>query len=164
MRVRNERGRSGVWIHPVDLAIIILVVVIGYRLIIPNLSGPAQGWPRDVTVGLVVKNIPPYLAESIKLGQDVYREGAETCLGRVTVKRALPAELILERDGKVVLAQAPRNLDLHLELNGKARVATGPGRIGVLLGKTPIRVGDPVRAHTLYAAFTAEVESLRLNP
>ena len=164
MRIRDEQGRICGWIRPVDLAIIILVAVIGYRLVIPNLSGPAQGRLRNVTVGLTVKNIPPYLAESIKQGQHVYRDGSETNMGRVMKKKELPAELVLERDGKVILVQAPRNLDLHLELSGRARVATGPGRVGVLLGKTPIRIGDPVRAHTLYAAFAAEVEPLRLNP
>lgn len=164
MRLWDEHGRIGGWIHPVDLAIIMLVAVIGLRMIIPVFSGSVRSQPRDVTVSLMIKNIPPYLAESIKLGQNVYRDGSEAFIGRVAIKRALPAELILERDGKVILAQAPRNLDLHLELRGQARVATGPGRIGVLLGKTPIRVGDPLRAHTLYTAFVAEVESLKLNP
>lgn len=164
MRIWDEHGRIGGWIHPLDLAIIILLLVIGYRLAIPYLSGPIRSRPRNVTAGLVVKNIPPYLAGSIRLGDKLFRDGSEGYLGRFTGKKAFPAELILERDDKVILVQAPRNLDLHLELRGQAQVATGSGSTGVFLGKRTIRVGDVIRVHTLYAAFAAEVESLKLTP
>ena len=119
---------------------------------------------NPVEVGLIVNNVPPYLAKSLLVGQDLFQDTTDNYLGKIYLKRAVPAELLLNVDGKLALVAAPRNLDLRLVIRRKARIIVGPAHTGVYFGRQALRVGDAIRAHTRYSSIRATVESLKVNP
>ncbi|HEY8463696.1 MAG TPA: hypothetical protein VIM29_06725, partial [Bacillota bacterium] len=132
------------------------------RVFLLYLPQPAKYQEVQVTVGLLARDIPPYLAVSIRVGQDLFQDGTNAYLGKITAKATVPAEVVLPAGDKLLLCRSPRNLDLRLTLRRSGRLRSGPAR-ALLLGKLAIRVGDRIQAHSLYTSLVGEVESLRFR-
>jgi len=163
MKLLDQRGRIFGIINLLDLLLIVGLFFLGWRTI-------NQVQPRAqveeviiVTYGLLVRNVPPYLAESITAGQELYQIKQQAYLGKVVVKEVTPAELILQQTEKLVVLLSPVNLDLRLKMRRTGKVITGAAGSGIYLGKIPIRVGERVSAQTRYTTLQAEVEYLRIK-
>ncbi|HYH02205.1 MAG TPA: DUF4330 family protein [Bacillota bacterium] len=159
----DREGRLFGLINPVDLVVVILLVVVGWRIFTLYLPRPAQYRKVQVTIGVVIRNVPPYIADSIMMGQDMFRDRDHSYLGKITAKTASPAELILADHGKLWISHSPQNLDVRLILRRTGRIRTGPARAAVLLGKAVIRIGDRVKSHTLYTSVVCDIVSLHLK-
>ncbi len=160
----DDHGKLFGLINPVDLILLLLVMALGIRLLSDYRPAPLDLKTRPVTIGLLARNLPPYIASSISVGQDLFQDGPNAYLGKVIRKTVQPAEVLLQKDGQLVLVKAPQNIDLRLELRRQSgRVVTGPARAGIYLGKLAVRVGDRLACHTLYTRFRAEIDSLRVN-
>lgn len=150
-------------INPVDLVVILLLVALGIKIFSDYRPAPLDFNEHPITVRLLIHNVPPSVVDSLSVGQDLFEDGRDAYLGKIYLKNSQPAELLIQDQGRLIMAQSPRNFDLTLEVKRKGRIVTGPAHIGVYLGKLAIRVGDQVKAHTLYTSITGEVESLRVK-
>ncbi len=150
-------------INPLDLAILLMLMLLGIKIISDYRPEPLKLKQNQVTFGLLVKNAPPYLVESIAVGQDLFLNEYHVYLGKIFAKQAEPAEVMLETGGRVILAKSPRNLDLRLKLKRDGRIVAGPSRSGVYFGKLAVRVGNRLKAHTMYASINGEIEYLRIK-
>ncbi|TCL69982.1 uncharacterized protein DUF4330 [Hydrogenispora ethanolica] len=160
----DEHGKLFGLINPVDLFVLILVLALGIRLLSQYRPAPLELRKRPVAMGLLAQDLPPYVAQSIAVGQDLFQDGTNAYLGKVIRKTVQPAEILVQKDGQLLLVKAPRNVDLRLELRRQSgRVVTGPAHTGIYLGKLAVRVGNRLNCHTLYTRLRLEVESVRVN-
>lgn len=150
-------------INPLDLGVLLILTVLGIKIISDYRPEPLQLKLNPITYGVLLKNAPPYLVESIAVGQDLFLDEYHVYLGKIMAKKAQPAELIIETGGRMVTAVSPRNFDLRLEIKQSGRIIAGPSRSGVYFGKFPIRVGQRIKAHTMYTSIDGEVEYLRIK-
>lgn len=151
-------------INPWDLGIILILTVLGIKIISDYRPEPLKLRENPVSYGLLVRDAPPYLAESIAVGQDLFLDGPHVYLGKITAKRVQPAEILVDAGGRVLATTAPRNVDLRLELKREGRIIAGPSRSGVYFGNFPLRVGGRLKAYTMYASIDGEIEYLRIKP
>lgn len=135
-------------INPVDLVILMILLVLGVKIISDYRPEPLKLKENSVTYGLLVRNAPMYLVESIAVGEDLFYDQRHIYLGKILVKKYQPAA---------------RNFDLRLELRRNGRIIAGPSRSGVYFGKLPVRVGDRLKAHTMYTSIDGEIEYLRIK-
>lgn len=140
-----------------------LLFLLGIKVISDYRPEPLKLKETPVVFGLLVKDIPNSLAESIAVGQDLFLDDYHVYLGKIYQKKIQPAEIMIESGGKLILTASPRNFDLRLEIKRNGRIVTGPSRSGVYFGKLPVRVGDRLRVHTMYTSFQGEIEYLRLQ-
>lgn len=145
----------------IDLAIFLVAAALIWRVVALYWPQPARYRKVEVTTGLIIRNVPPYIADSLEVGQDLFQDATAAYLGKVIAKTVAPAELILTEDGQLLLRRSPRNLDLRLKLQRVGRIRSGPAHAAVLLGKLTVRIGEPIRAHSLYTSLKGEVETLR---
>lgn len=162
MKRLNDQGKILGLITPLDLAIIIVIVLIGVKIIGDYRPIAPKQKERQVTIEVLIRDAPPYLAESLAVGQDLFDDATGAYMGKIRAIRSQPAQLILPGNGELRLVKSPRNLDLRLELNKqRGRIETGLSGSGVYLGKIAARVGNPVRAHTRYTAINGEIIFVR---
>jgi hypothetical protein len=159
----DEHGKFLGLINPIDLAVIIILFALGIKVFSDYRPAPLNYKENQITVGLLVKDIPFYLVDSITTGQDVFLDSSNAYLGKIKVTRVEPAELLLESNGAILPIKSPRNLDLRLTIKNRGRIIMGPAHSGVYLGKFAVRVGDHVKAHTLYSSIRGEIEYLKVN-
>jgi hypothetical protein len=164
MKLLNDQGKILGLITPLDLALIVVIALIGAKIIGVYRPISPKHKERQVTVGIIIRDASPYLAESLVVGQDLFDDATGAYLGKIRVIRSEPAELLLTGNGEIRLAKSPRNLDLRLEISKqRGRIETGLARSGVYLGKIAARVGNPVRAHTRYTAISGEIIWVRIH-
>lgn len=164
MRKRwNEGGRLWGLINPIDLGVTVLLIVAVWRLFAVYLPPTRQIQTVEVTVGLLIRNVPAHVSQSIAVGQDLFLDSTESYLGKISAKQAQPAEWLVRKDGQLAIDHAPGKFDLFLKLRRRGRIITGSARSGIFLGKLAVRIGERLRTHTLYTAVTGEVASLRLK-
>lgn len=158
----DERGKLWGWLHPLDLAIILVIFLVGIKVVIDYRPAPLQEKSNLITLGLLVSDIPPYLVESLAVGQDLFQDRTRAYLGKIRTITTQPAELILQKAGELRIVQSPRNRDLRLELQRKGAVFKGDSKYGVYLGKLAVRVGDSLDCGTLYTSLRAKIEYLKV--
>lgn len=158
----DERGKLFGLIHLLDLAVILIIFIVGIKILADYRPAPLRLRPRIVTVGLLVSDVPPYLAASLAVGQDLFQERTHAYLGKIMAITTQPAELLLEKAGELSSVQSPRNLDLRLELQRNGEVFTGDSKYGVYLGKLAVRVGDSLNCGTLYTSLRGKIEYLKV--
>mgnify|MGYP000897553885 FL=1 len=159
----DDQGKLFGLINPVDLVILMILLVLGIKVISDYRPEPLKLRENPVTYGLLVRDAPPYLAESIGVGQDLFLDQHHVYLGKIMVKKVQPAEILINAGGRVLATTSPRNFDLRIELKRGGRIIAGPSRSGVYFGKFPLRVGERLKVHTMYASITGEVEYLRIK-
>jgi Domain of unknown function (DUF4330) len=159
----DERGKLFGLINLLDLAVILILVALGIKIFSDYRPAPLEFKENRITVGLLVKNVPRYLAKSVASGQDVFQDGSSAYLGKIKTTGITPAELLREFDGRILLIKSPYRVDLRLKLSNRGRIIMGPARSGVYLGKLAIRVGDQLRIHTLYTSMNGEIEYLKVK-
>ncbi len=159
----DEQGRFFGLINLLDLIVIMLLFILGIKILADYRPAPLDLKKTPVTIGLLIRDIPPYLVNSIAVGQDLFADGSNAYLGKIYTVKAISAEIILKNNDRLMISQSPINLDLRLMLKNKARIVTGPARTGVYLGKLAVRVGDKLRAHTLYSSISGEIEYLKVK-
>jgi hypothetical protein len=158
MKLLNDQGKILGFIAPLDLAVIIVIVLIGLKIIGNYRPIPLKQKERQVAFGVLLRDTSPYVAQSLAVGQDLFDDATDAYLGKIRIIRSKPAELLLPYQGEIRLAKSPRNLDIRLELSKqKGRIETGLARSGVYLGKIAARVGTPIRAHTRYTVVQGEI-------
>lgn len=151
-------------IAPLDLVVIIIIILIGAKIIGLYRPNTPKVKERPVIYGILIRDAPPYLADSLVVGQDLFDDNTHSYLGKIRAIHRQPAELLLPYQGEMRLAMSPRNLDIRLELSRKkGRIETGPGKSGVYLGKIAVRAGTPIRAHTRYTMVQGEVIDVRFG-
>jgi len=163
MRLWDEKGKVFGLINPVDLLVILIIFAVGVKVLWEFRPAPFKLRENRVTVGLLIKNVPVYLGRSITVGQDLFLDGADTYLGKIRRKQTEPAVLLLQKDGELLLGRSPRDQDLRLEIGRSGEVLTGPGKNGIYLGRLAVRVGDSLRAHTLYTSIKTEIEYIKVK-
>ena len=164
MKLLDDQGKIFGLINPLDLAIIIVIVLIGAKVVWNYRPVSPKQKERPVTIGLLVRNVPPYIAESLAIGQDLFDDVSEAYLGKIHTISAQPAELLLPANGRVIVARSPRNLDIRLGLTKmRSRIETGLARSGVYLGKIAARVGNRFQLHTRYTSITGEIILVKIN-
>lgn len=163
MKRKFWEGDGKLWgqVNWIDVAIAMVAVALIWRVGALFWPQPAQYRRVTVTTGLLVPNVPPYIAASITEGQDLFQHSTEAYLGKVIAKTVTPAEIILTEDGQLLLGYSPRNLDLRLKLQREGQLRRGPAHAAILLGKLTVRIGERIRAHSLYTSVNGEVETLR---
>ena len=159
----DDQGKLFGLINPLDLGVLLILLVVGIKIFSDYRPAPLQLKQNPVTYGLLLRNAPPYLVESIAVGQDLFLEEYHVYLGKIIVKKAQPAELVIEAGGRMVTTNSPRNFDLRLEVRRNGRIIAGPSRIGVYFGKFAVRIGDRIKAYTMYSSLQGEIEYLRVK-
>jgi hypothetical protein len=159
----DEAGRLWGLINPVDLGVIVLLIVAVWRLFAVYLPPARQAQTVEVTVGLLIRNVPAFVSQSIAVGQDLFVDSTESFLGKINAKQVHPAEIIVNRNGQLVIGHVPGKFDLHLKLQRRGRIITGSAPSGIYLGKLAVRIGERLQTHTLYTAVNGEVASLKLK-
>ncbi|MGE5582691.1 MAG: DUF4330 family protein [Bacillota bacterium] len=162
-RLIDEHGKLFGLINPVDLAVILILLALGIKILADYRPAPLNLKKHSVTVGILIKNIPLYLAESITSGQDLFAERTGAYIGKIYAVKKEPARLLLVKNGQIIEVQSPRKVDLRLTVRNKGRIILGPARAGVYLGKLNVRVGERIAAHTLYSSIQGEIEFLRVG-
>lgn len=164
MKLLNDQGKILGFITPLDLAVIIVIILIGVKIIGIYRPVPPKQKERQVTFGILIRDAPPHVVQSLAIGQDLFEDTTDSYLGKIRFIRTEPAELLLPYQGGIRLAKSPRNLDIRLEMTKqKGRIETGLGRSGVYLGKIAARVGSSVRAHTRYTAVQGEIIDVKFK-
>ena len=163
MRFINEEGKLFGLINPIDLGVILLLLVIGVKVISDFYPQPLDTRLTPVTIGLLARDVPSYLVESLAVGQDLFLDNPEVYLGKIRAKKAEPALLLIPGTGEITITRSPQNYDLRVELRRSGRVVSGPARSGVYLGRLAVRIGDRLAAHTLYTSVKSEVEYLKVD-
>ncbi|HOJ78252.1 MAG TPA: DUF4330 family protein [Bacillota bacterium] len=156
----DAEGKLFGLINPVDLVVILFIFILGIKVLADYRPLPLKVNEDQITVGFVVRNIPPYLEQSVTVGQLLFDEETNTFLGKITSKSNKTAEVVLQDGGQLILSRHPQNVDLRLVVTRKGEVITGQSKNGVYLGKLPIRIGDKLKIQTLYSTLEGEVESL----
>jgi hypothetical protein len=159
----DEHGKLLGFINPVDLVVIVILLIVGMKVFSDYRPVPLNFKVKTAAIGLLVKNVPPYLTDSILAGQDVFQDGSNVYLGKIQAAQTVPAELLLKQNGTILLVKSPYRLDLRLLLKNKCRIIKGPARSGVYLGKLAVRVGDRLKAHTLYTSIKGEIEFIKVT-
>jgi hypothetical protein len=162
-RFWDREGRIFGRIHPVDLGLLILLAILVVRIFQLYLPPVRKELKVNVTVGLVVTDLPPYIASSISVGQDLFQDGTGAYLGKISAKTIKPAELILREGGKLIIGRSPRNVDLRVSLHRSGKMVTIPARSGIYLGKLAVRIGDSIHAYTFYTSFSGKIEAIRIR-
>lgn len=162
-KLLDDQGKLFGLINPWDLGILMILMVLGIKVISDYRPEPLRLRETPVRYGLLVRESPPYLVESIAVGQDLFLDQHHVYLGKITVKKVQPAEILVNAGGRVLATTSPRNHDLRIELKRGGRIITGPSRSGVYFGKFPVRVGERLKAHTMYASIDGEIEYLRIK-
>lgn len=85
--------------------------------------GPADGALSNVTVTLLVRNVPPWAASAIEAGDAETTAAGDTLADVVEVQRVPARVVVATGDGQLVARSHPDNLDLTLILD-----LTTPGR------------------------------------
>ncbi len=158
----DDQGKLFGLINPLDLGILMILLVLGIKVVSDYRPEPLKLKENQVTYGLLVRNAPMYLVESIAVGQDLFYDQYHVYLGKILVKKYQPAEAD-NSEGRIRATASTRNFDLRLELRRNGRIITGPSRSGVYFGKLPVRVGDRLKAHTMYTSLRGEIEYLRVK-
>lgn len=159
----DDQGKLFGLINPWDLFILLVLMVLGIKVISDYRPEALKLKENPVTYGLLVRNVPPYLAESIAVGQDLFLEQHHIYLGKIMAKKTQPAEILVNAGGRILATTSPRNFDLRLELKRDGRIIAGPSRSGIYVGKFPLRVGAKLKAFTMYSSINGEIEYLRVN-
>lgn len=160
-RYTDEQGKLFGIINPVDLVVILVVLALGIKVLSDYRPVPLQTEKHPIRLGVIVRNVPPYFAESLAVGQDVFDHRTHAYLGKIMAISTQPAEVLLTGDGKMVRVKSPSHQDVRLELGRNAEILTSSSKYGVYFGKLIIRVGETVDAYTLYTRIRGEVEYLR---
>jgi len=163
-RYIDEQGKLFGIINPVDLIVILVVLALGIKVLSDYRPLPLQNEKHPVRLGVVVRNVPSYFAESLVVGQDVFECRTHAYLGKIKAVSTQPAEVVLTEGGKMVLAKSPIHQDVRLELSRDAEILTSDAKYGVYFGKRIVRVGETIDAYTLYTRICGEVEYLRKMP
>lgn len=159
----DDQGKLFGLINPLDLGVLLILLILGIKIVSDYRPEPLQLKQNSVTYGLLLRDAPPYLVESIAVGQDLFLEEYHVYLGKIIVKKAQPAELITEERGRMITVASPRNFDLRLEVRRKGRIIAGPSRSGIYFGKFAVRVGERLKAYTMYSSIHGEIEYLRVK-
>ncbi len=159
----DEQGKLLGLINLLDLAIIIVLMLLGLKVLADYKPVSPNFRFLQVTISLLIPNVPPYLVDNVVVGQDVYQDTTGAYLGKVINIQAAPAELISPIDGALILVKSPRNLDVRIHLQNRGRQIIGPAGAGIYLGKLAVRVGDYLKAHTVYTSLQGKVESLKVK-
>lgn len=159
----NDQGKLFGLINPFDLGILLILLILGIKVVSDYRPEPLKLKQNQVTFGLLVKNAPPYLVRSILVGQDLFLDEYHVYLGKILAKKIEPAEVMIEAGERIILTTSPRNYDLRLELKRDGRVISGPSRSGVYFGKLAVRVGNRLKAHTMYTSINGEIEYLQIR-
>ncbi len=165
MKLLNHQGKILGLINPWDLAVIILIILIGAKVIRDYRPESPQTSIKSVSIGLLIRNVPSFMAESLVVGQDLFDDATSAYLGKIQGISTGPAELMLPDKGRMILSRSPRNLDIRLEITRRqGRIEKGTARSGVYLGKIAARVGIRLRAHTRYTAILGEIMYVKVAP
>ncbi len=162
-KIVDEQGRLFGLINLLDLAIVLVLLLLGLKVLADYKPVAPDFRYLQVTLSLLVPNIPPYLAENLRVGQNAYHDNTGAYLGKVIDIQTVPAELLLLKNGEIILEKSPRNLDVRIRLQNRGRELKGPAQSGIYLGKLAVRVGDHVRVHTMYTSFRADIESMKVK-
>lgn len=162
-KLPDDQGKLFGLINPWDLGILILLTVLGIKVISDYRPEPLKLRENPIRYGLLVRDAPPHVADSIALGQDLFLDQHQVYLGKIMVKKVQPAEILINAGGRVLATTSPRNFDIRIELRREGRIIAGPSRSGVYFGKFPLRVGDRLKAHTMYTSIDGEIEYLRIK-
>jgi len=163
-RYIDEQGKLFGIINPVDLIVILAVLTLGIKVLSDYRPLPLQAEKHPIRLGVVVRNVPPYFAKSLAVGQDVFEHRTHAYLGKIKAISTQPAEVLLTEGGKMVRAKSPSHQDVRLELGRDAEILTSSSKYGVYFGKLVLRVGETIDAYTLYTRISGEVEYLRKTP
>ena len=150
-------------VNPWDLFIILSLMILGIKVISDYRPEALRLKENPVTYGLLVRNVPQFLVESIAVGQDLFLDQHHVYLGKITAKKIQPAEILVNAGDRVLVTNSPRNFDLRIELKRDGRIIAGPSRSGIYIGKFPLRVGAKLKACTMYTLIDGEIEYLRIN-
>lgn len=159
----NQQGKLFGLINPWDLLVILLLFVLAIKVITYYRPAPLQLQKTPVKWGLLIESAPPYLAQSLAVGQNLFHDRTNGYLGKITAITVEPAPLVQEDDGKLVQLKSPYYQRLKLELTREAEVLTGSSKYGIYFGRTVMRVGETIAGHTLYTAVKGEVAYLKIE-
>jgi hypothetical protein len=162
-RLWDEKGRIWGWIHPVDLALLLLLAVLIIRIFQVYLPQSRQERQVEVGLSLLVPDLPPYIAVSVSVGQDLFQDETGAYLGKINAKTVKPAELTFVENGRIFSGSSPRNVDLRLSLRRSGRMVVVPARSGIYLGKLAVRIGDALKVHTFYTSFSGKIAAVRVR-
>ncbi|HBE77397.1 MAG TPA: hypothetical protein DDW65_06385 [Firmicutes bacterium] len=162
-KIIDNHGKLWGFINPLDLAVMLILFALAIKVFLDYRPAPLEFKVQWISIGLLARNVPPYLADSITIGQDVYQDSTGAYLGKVRATRINPAELLLEKNGAAILTQSPSQLDLRILVKNKGRIITGPAGYGIYFGKLGVRIGNHLKVHTLYSSVSGEIEYLRVN-
>jgi hypothetical protein len=162
-KILDQQSKLFGIINPIDLTILLILLVLAIQLCARYLPAPFALREEPVTIGLLARNAPVYLAEGIKPGEQLYDNKTGTLLGEITVKKVQPAEVLLTVGDKLVPVQSPRHVDLRLTVVRPGRVVVSRARQGVYLDRIVLRIGESRSVHSLYTALKLEVETLKVG-
>lgn len=162
-KIVDEQGKLFGLVNLLDLAILIVLILLGLKVLADYKPVAPDFRYLQVTLSLLIPNIPPYLSENLMVGQDVYHDNTGAYLGKVIDIQTVPAELLLVKNGAIILEKSPRNLDVRIRLQNRGRELKVPAQSGIYLGKLAVRVGERLKVHTMFASFRGDIESLKVK-
>ncbi len=162
MKLMDEKGRLFGKINLFDLLVILAILAVvagvGYKLLSDRKQSAAAQNTTDWVVTVKFAAVEPGLADAFRLDSQIFYDTDGPVNATIGTVREEPAwETVPTADGRLVLAQDPRLMDVYAEVNVKD--ANGDGLLKV--GRYSIGTGGKFAIKTFYAYSEGVVISIR---
>ncbi len=162
MKFMDEKGRLFGKINLFDLLVILAVLAVvagvGYKLVSNGRQSAAAKNTTDWVITVKFAAVEPGLADAFRADSQIFYDTDGPVNARVGSVREEPAQVTVPTsDGRLVLAQDPRLLDVYAEVNVKD--TNGDGVLKV--GRYSLGTGGKFALKTFYAYSEGVVISIR---
>ena len=162
MKLMDEKGRLFGKINLFDLLVILAVVVviagIGYKVLSDRRQSAAAQNTTDWIVTVKFAAVEPGLADAFRADSQIFYDTDGPVNAKVGDVREEPALVtVATSDGRLVLAQDPRLMDVYADVNVKD--ANGDGVLKV--GRYSLGTGGKFALKTFYAYSEGVVIAIR---
>ena len=150
----NNKKRINI-LDLIVLLAVVAVVVFGIYALVGQDAVQNQTVSSNVTFTLEAAKQQKDILHYIQEGQTVYDSTTKTGLGTVVAIHETPARTLVENHDRQTIeyAQIPEKIDLVLEVEAKAKVATSD----ILVDTVSLKIGKQVHCMVGDAAFTATI-------
>ncbi|HHY93319.1 MAG TPA: DUF4330 domain-containing protein [Firmicutes bacterium] len=157
----DERGRLFGRVNIIDLAVLLLVLLVGARLGLKSrlLQAVNPSTARPVEVVLVVEDVRQATADAMQEGENVLNSKSNAVLGKLVKKDVRPALKEVETaDGRLAQAESPFKKDVYLTIRGEGQVTPNV----ILLGGAELRVGASLAVKGLKFSVNSTVLGVKV--
>jgi len=136
------------------IAIIAVIVVIAFRSgIVKDFTSTAKG--KTIVYEIKVGDVQEESFDYIDVGDKIYNNETDACVGTVTEKRKEPSEIyVVTSNGEIVKTVQPGRADIYLTVEAKGTVDDGGCKVD---GKFFVASGKQFSCYTDDLYFNVEI-------